>query len=122
MKWLCFNICYTSHMKTFFTYNIVCLEGIQTTGGLIQFCRAGENMGKTIYTVKYDSGSYTFLLYDILDKKKISHNRFQRDTSTEYGTMKRYALGLIQKVDLDLIDRWCKYLDCKFEDIIRYNK
>ncbi|MCL2592145.1 MAG: helix-turn-helix transcriptional regulator [Defluviitaleaceae bacterium] len=45
-----------------------------------------------------------------------------RDTKTEYGTLKRYATGNIQKVDLIVIDRWCDYLNCTFEDIIEYKK
>lgn len=77
---------------------------------------------KTIYEVKQNKGVYVFKLYDLLSKANISHNKFMRDTSTEYGTMKRYAIGSIQKVDLVVLDRWCDYLNCSFEDIIEYRR
>ena len=73
-----------------------------------------------IFEAKYNNGIYIFKLFDFLDKAQISHNKFMRDTSTEYGTLKRYAIGSIQKVDLAVIDRWCDYLNCDFEDIIEY--
>jgi len=77
---------------------------------------------KTIYKVEYSKCVYIFKLLDLLDKSKISQNKFMRDTKTEYGTLKRYATGNIQKVDLIVIDRWCDYLNCTFEDIIEYKK
>jgi len=77
---------------------------------------------KNIYRIEHNKGVYIFKLYNLLDKAKISHNKFMRDTSTEYGTMKRYAVGNIQKVDLVVLDRWCDYLNCSFEDIIEYKK
>jgi len=77
---------------------------------------------KTIFEIKYNKGIYIFKLFDILKNANISQNKFMRDTNTEYGTMKRYAIGTIQKVDLEVIDRWCDYLNCNIEDIIEYKK
>ncbi|NLW78872.1 MAG: helix-turn-helix transcriptional regulator [Ruminococcaceae bacterium] len=79
-------------------------------------------MTETVFEVEVDHGVYIHKLYDVLRRKSISHNRFMRETQTEYGTMKRYATGTIQRFDALVIDRWCHYLDCSFEDIIEYRR
>lgn len=77
----------------------------------------GNNM---IYEVKMQNGTYYFKLFQALKNKGITQSRFIRDMETSYTTMIRYAKGTVQKVDLEMLDRWCKYLNCTFADIIEY--
>jgi DNA-binding Xre family transcriptional regulator len=75
-----------------------------------------------IYEKKAENGMYRFKLYKILAEKGISQNRFMREAPAEFTTMKNYATGNIQRIDIYVIDRWCQYLKCEFEDIIEYKK
>lgn len=72
------------------------------------------------YRMDFKYGTYTFKLYEVLEQKKISHNKFMRDTETAYSTIRRYAYGNLAKVDLALLDRWCNYLHCTPADLIEY--
>ena len=75
-----------------------------------------------VYRVNVDGGYYNFKLYKAIHDKGISHNQFMRDTETAYTVMRRYARGIIQRIDVVLIAKWCKYLDCEFVDIVEYCK
>lgn len=77
---------------------------------------------KETVTIKYPNGTYTFKLVKLLHDKKIKQVKFLRDMETTYNTFYRYAAGSIQRVDLDTLDRWCKYLDCSPTDIIEYKR
>jgi len=77
---------------------------------------------KSINEKKADNGIYIFKLFKILENKGISQNKFMRETATEFSTMKNYATGNIQRIDIYVMDKWCNYLNCEFEDIIEYKK
>lgn len=78
-------------------------------------------MKNDIVQKNYANGSYTFKLYKALSDRSISINKFMRDTETPYSTFRRYAQGTIQRVDLELVDRWCGYLKCTLSDIVEYS-
>lgn len=68
----------------------------------------------------YENGTYTIKLYSALADRGLSINRFMRETETDYSTFRRYANGVIQKIDLGLLDRWCGYLKCSPHDLVQY--
>lgn len=77
---------------------------------------------KTVYEVKMENGTYRFKLFEALKKRGVTQSRFIRDMESSYTTLMWYAKGTVQKVDLEMLDRWCKYLDCTFVDLIEYCK
>ncbi len=43
-----------------------------------------------------------------------------RETDTDFKTIKKHANGLVQQIDILVIDRWCAYLDVADRDIYEY--
>jgi len=73
----------------------------------------------------YNSGKYGkvhFKLKDILDKEKMSKNHLSVISGVRFDTIQRYIKGDIIRVDLDVICRLCKALNCSIVDIIEYKK
>jgi len=73
----------------------------------------------------YNSGDYgkiEFKLKDIVEENKISKNSLSVKSGVRFDTIQRYLKGDILRVDLDVICRLCKALDCTLEDIIEYKK
>ncbi len=77
---------------------------------------------KEVYEVPMENGVYKFKLFQALKNKGITQSRFIREMETSYATMIRYAKGTVQKIDLEMLDRWCSYLNCTFSDLIEYTK
>ena len=77
---------------------------------------------KEIYEIQMENGVYKFKLFQALKNKGITQSRFIREMETSYATMIRYAKGTVQKIDLEMLDRWCAYLNCTFSDLIEYEK
>lgn len=79
-----------------------------------------KKVKKLISEIKYPNGVVYFKLFDILYKRGISQNKFVRDTRTSFDTVRNYGSGHINRIDMSVIDRWCKYLKCSDKDIIEY--
>lgn len=69
-----------------------------------------------------EHGAYNFKLFQVLKDRGITQSRFIREMETSYGTMIRYAKGTVQKLDIEMLDRWCAYLECNFTDLVEYVK
>ena len=63
-----------------------------------------------------------FKLADILEKENMSKNHLSVISNVRFDTIGKYVKGDIERVDLDIICRFCKALNCKIEDIIEYEK
>jgi putative transcriptional regulator len=73
----------------------------------------------------YNSGNYgkvRFKLNGILKDRNMTKNRLSVISGVRFDTIQRYVKGDIIRVDLDVICRLCKALNCKLEDIIEYIK
>lgn len=72
--------------------------------------------------VKVDNGYWVFKLGTLLEKKGISKNKIMRDTNTKHDTLQHYVNGTLKRLDIDVLDRFCNYLNCELSDIIEYVK
>ncbi len=81
-----------------------------------------NQVSKEIITVEMPNGYYLFKLGKLLDDKKISINRFMRETNTDFKTIKKHANGLVSQIDIDVIDKWCAYLEVEAIDIYEYKR
>jgi len=73
----------------------------------------------------YNSGSYgkvKFKLKEILDNNNMSKNSLSVKSGVRFDTIQRYVKGDILRVDLDVICKLCKTLNCNIEDILEYKK
>jgi len=55
----------------------------------------------------------------IRKEKNISKNSLCKMTNITFNVLQRYCRAEIQRVDLDVISRICKALDCEISDVIK---
>ena len=72
--------------------------------------------------VKTENGYYLFKLKAVLKEKGISKNKIMRDTNTKHDTLQGYVNGTLKRVDIDVLDRFCHYLNCELTDLFEYIK
>lgn len=60
----------------------------------------------------------TFQLKKLLDERKITMYRLARDTGVSDRTIAGMYHNKIQRLDLPLLDKICRYLECQPGDII----
>ncbi len=70
--------------------------------------------------VSVEYGCYRFKLEKILHEKNISMNRLMKAANTDFKVIQRLRDGILQRIDLEVLDRICAYLECDLTDIIEY--
>lgn len=78
-------------------------------------------MDNNVYILK-NYGHVQIALKEILDKKDISRNKLCSMIAANYDLVNRYYNNKVIRIDLDIIARMCYALDCKVDDILKYNK
>jgi len=58
----------------------------------------------------------------IMDAKDISQNILSKTTGLSINTIRTYYHSNIKRIDLDVLSRICKALNCEVKDIIVTNK
>ena len=79
-------------------------------------------MNKDGIEVKIGDSAFYFKLGNLLDEKKISKNKLSQDTETDYKVVTRYINGDLTRLDINILERLCNYLDCDISDIIELKK
>lgn len=79
-------------------------------------------VSKEIVKVDLPNGYWLFKLGSLLAERGISKNKIMRDTNTKHDTLQGYVNGTLKRVDIDVLDRFCNYLNCDMVDIIEYIK
>ena len=78
-------------------------------------------MNNTIYSFK-DYGKININLKQIIDKKKISRSKLCNMVALSYDLVNRYYNNKVNRVDLDVIARFCYVLDCSVDELLQYTK
>lgn len=65
-------------------------------------------------------GQVNLKLDEFLKNHNISRSSLSRNAQIHYGQLLKYCRNDIQKVDLNLLARICKTIDCEIGDIIEY--
>lgn len=79
-------------------------------------------MQKSYVKIEVEHGYWLFKLGNLLIERGISKNKIMRDTNTKHDTLQGYVNGTLKRVDIDVLDRFCNYLNCDMVDIIEYIK
>ncbi len=79
-------------------------------------------MNKDGIEVKIGDSAFYFKLGNLLDEKKISKNKLSQDTETDYKVVTRYINGDLTRLDINILERLCNYLDCDISDIVELKK
>lgn len=61
---------------------------------------------------------YFVVIKTIMNSKGISQNILSKITGLSINTVRSYYHSNIKRIDLDVISRICKALDCEIKDII----
>lgn len=77
------------------------------------------NVGVSMASKKQNT-DIKFKLSDIMEKKNISKNKLCRLTDLRFETIQGYYKGNISRIDLYVIAKLCKVLDCNVQDIVEY--
>ena len=79
-------------------------------------------MNKDGIEVRIGKSAFYFKLGNILDEKNISKNKLSQDTETDYKVITRYIDGDLTRLDINILERLCSYLECDISDIIELKK
>ena len=67
-----------------------------------------------------DWGRIDLKLDEYLKSHHISRSSVSRNAQVHYKQLLKYCKNDMQKVDLNLLSRICKTINCKIEDILEY--
>lgn len=79
-------------------------------------------MNKDGIEVRIGDSAFYFKLGNILAKRKISKNKLSQDTETDYKVITRYIDGDLTRLDINVLERLCSYLECNISDIVELKK
>ncbi len=71
-------------------------------------------------TIIREYGNVKIKLKKIIDKKGITRSRLSKATGTRFEVVDKWYKGEVERIDADILARFCFVLDCKVEDIIEY--
>lgn len=74
---------------------------------------------KPIVTV-CNYGKIKINLSAILEEKEISRNQLSKLTDTRFEVVNKWYTGDVERIDADVLARFCYALDCDVSDIIKY--
>ena len=75
----------------------------------------------TIYQIK-DYGLVRIKLNQCLTERHMTKNALARSTNTRYEVVRKWCSGHVERIDADVLARFCYVLDCPVEDLIEYQK
>ena len=78
-----------------------------------------ENDTKNIYYIK-KYGKMHVCLAEIIESKHMTRNALARATDTRFEVVKKWYDDSVTTIDLDVLARFCYVLDCKPEDLLKY--
>lgn len=65
-------------------------------------------------------GKIVVHLKDFMDKRHITRNQLARLTDTRFEVVNKWYNGTVERIDADILARFCYSLNCSVEDIIEY--
>lgn len=69
-----------------------------------------------------DCGTIKFKLKSLMEQRKLSKNKLSTTSGVRFDTIQRLCRGNLSRLDLEIVCRLCKTLNCSIEDLIEYEK
>ena len=66
-------------------------------------------------------GTISVHLNDLLKERGITRYRLAKLANTRFEVVEKWCSGTIERIDSDVLARFCYILDCDIADIIKYN-
>lgn len=67
-----------------------------------------------------DYGKITIKLKELMDEHNITRNQLAIMINSRFEVINKWYNNEVEKLDLDVLARICYVLNCKVEDIIKY--
>ena len=82
-------------------------------------------MGNTIIKIKTTRpmcqyGKIKIKLREIMEEQELSRYQLSKMTSTRFEVINKWYNGEVERIDSDVLARFCFVLNCKVEDLIEY--
>ena len=66
-------------------------------------------------------GNISIHLKELIEEKGITRYRLAKLADTRFEVIEKWCAGTVERIDSDMLARFCYILDCSVSDIIRYN-
>lgn len=66
-------------------------------------------------------GKVTVHLKELIEEKGITRYRLAKLADTRFEVVEKWCSGTVERIDADILARFCYILDCDVADIIKYN-
>ena len=65
-------------------------------------------------------GKISVHLKEIINQKGITRYRLAKLADTRFEVVEKWCSGTVERIDTDVLARFCYILDCEITDIIKY--
>lgn len=72
--------------------------------------------------ITQEYGSLNICLKELMENKGISRYRLAYLADTQFEVVDWWYKGKVERLDLDILTRFCYVLNCNPEDVLRYKK
>ena len=66
-------------------------------------------------------GKISIHLKELMEERGITRYRLAKLADTRFEVVEKWCSGTVERIDSDVLARFCYILDCKITDIIRYH-
>ena len=66
-------------------------------------------------------GKITVHLKELIEKRGITRYRLAKLADTRFEVVEKWCSGTVDRIDSDVLARFCYILDCDITDIIKYS-
>ena len=66
-------------------------------------------------------GKISINLKDLIEEKGITRYRLAKLADTRFEVVEKWCSGTVERIDSDVLARFCYVLDCEITDIIKYD-
>ena len=66
-------------------------------------------------------GNISIHLKELIEEKGITRYRLAKLADTRFEVVEKWCSGTVERIDSDVLARFCYILDCEIADIIKYN-
>ena len=77
-----------------------------------------ENVRSVVNLGSY--GKITVHLKELIEQRGITRYRLAKLADTRFEVVEKWCNGTVERIDTDVLARFCYILDCEITDIIQY--
>ena len=66
-------------------------------------------------------GNVSVHLKELIEERGITRYRLAKLADTRFEVVEKWCSGTVERIDSDVLARFCYILDCEITDIIKYN-